>query len=56
MIVGLIDSRTIASVSLAALACHRNVQTRSGQSKFMAHASPSGLLWFKGHTHHLASS
>lgn len=26
------------------------------QSKFMAHASPSGLLWFKGHTHHLAAS
>lgn len=24
-----------------------------GRSKFMAHASPSGLLWFKGHGHHL---
>jgi polyisoprenoid-binding protein YceI len=23
------------------------------RSKFMAHASPSGLLWFKGHGHHL---
>src|ERR1044071_9402370 len=28
----------------------------ASQSKFMAHASPSGLLWFKGHTHHLAAS
>ena len=24
-----------------------------GRSKFMAHANPSGLLWFKGHGHHL---
>jgi polyisoprenoid-binding protein YceI len=28
----------------------------ASRSKFMAHASPSGLLWFKGHTHHLAAS
>ena len=26
------------------------------QSKFMAHASRSGLLWFKGKSHHLAAS
>jgi polyisoprenoid-binding protein YceI len=26
------------------------------QSKFMAHANRSGLLWFKGHSHHLAAS
>ena len=26
------------------------------RSKFMAHASRSGLLWFKGHGHHLAAS
>lgn len=26
------------------------------QSKFMAHAKPSGLLWFNGHGHHLAAS
>lgn len=25
-------------------------------SKFMAHANRSGLLWFKGHSHHLAAS
>src|SRR5688572_12403820 len=25
----------------------------ASRSKFMAHASPSGLLWFKGHGHHL---
>jgi len=27
----------------------------ASRSKFMAHASPSGLLWFKGHGHHLAA-
>jgi polyisoprenoid-binding protein YceI len=26
------------------------------RSKFMAHASSSGLFWFKGHGHHLAAS
>jgi len=28
----------------------------AGRSKFMAHANRSGLLWFKGHSHHLAAS
>lgn len=28
----------------------------AGQSKFMAHANAGGLLWFKGHNHHLAAS
>ena len=28
----------------------------ASRSKFMAHASRSGLLWFKGHGHHLAAS
>lgn len=27
-----------------------------GESKFMAHANRSGLLWFKGHSHHLDAS
>lgn len=27
----------------------------SSQSKFMAHANAGGLLWFKGHDHHLAA-
>jgi polyisoprenoid-binding protein YceI len=27
----------------------------SSQSKFMAHANAGGLLWFKGHNHHLAA-
>ena len=27
----------------------------AGRSKFMAHANRSGLLWFKGHSHHLAA-
>jgi len=29
-------------------------QLDAGASKFMAHASRSGLLWFKGHGHHIA--
>lgn len=28
----------------------------ASRSKFMAHANRSGLLWFKGHSHHLAAS
>ena len=28
----------------------------ASQSKFMAHANRSGLLWFKGHSHHLAAN
>ncbi|HEY2964645.1 MAG TPA: YceI family protein [Pyrinomonadaceae bacterium] len=28
----------------------------ASRSKFMAHASPSGLFWFKGHGHHLDAS
>ena len=28
----------------------------ASRSKFMAHANRSGLLWFKGHDHHLAAS
>ena len=28
----------------------------ASQSKFMAHANAGGLLWFKGHNHHLAAS
>src|ERR1043165_7450985 len=28
----------------------------ASQSKFMAHANRSGLLWFKGHSHHLAAT
>jgi hypothetical protein len=27
----------------------------ASRSKFMAHAGRSGLLWFKGHGHHLAA-
>jgi len=29
-------------------------QLDAGASQFMAHASRSGLLWFKGHGHHIA--
>jgi polyisoprenoid-binding protein YceI len=35
----------------AAASCYR---LDAGASKFMAHASRSGLFWFKGHGHHIA--
>jgi polyisoprenoid-binding protein YceI len=33
-----------------------NYTLDASRSKFMAHASRSGLLWFKGKSHHLAAS
>jgi polyisoprenoid-binding protein YceI len=46
----------IAPVSFAVAPATVTYKLDPGQSKFMAHASPSGLLWFKGHTHHLAAT
>jgi len=55
---------TIALI-LAAFACLAAAATApatvtytldASRSKFMAHANRSGLLWFKGHSHHLAAS
>src|SRR4051794_16421330 len=56
MIVGLIIAALLASVSLAAPPATVTYTLDAGQSKFMAHANRSGLLWFKGHSHHLAAS
>ncbi len=56
LIIGLILAALIAPVSLAVAPATVTYNLVPGQSKFMAHASPSGLFWFKGHGHHLAAS
>lgn len=56
MIMGLIMAALIGTVSLAAAPATVTYNLDASQSKFMAHANRSGLLWFKGHSHHLAAS
>jgi polyisoprenoid-binding protein YceI len=56
MIVSLIIAALITSVSLAAPPATVTYNLDASQSKFMANASRSGLLWFKGKSHHLAAS
>jgi polyisoprenoid-binding protein YceI len=56
LFIGLIMAALIAPISFAVAPATVTYNLDPGQSKFMAHASPSGLLWFKGHTHHLAAS
>lgn len=46
----------IGPVSLGAPPATVTYNLDPSQSKFMAHANRSGLLWFKGHSHHLAAS
>ena len=53
---GLIIAALIAPVSLAGPPATVTYNLDPSQSKFMAHASRSGLLWFKGKSHHLAAS
>jgi polyisoprenoid-binding protein YceI len=55
-IIGLIIAALISFVSLAAPPATVTYNLDASQSKFMAHANRSGLLWFKGHSHHLAAS
>lgn len=48
---------TLASLAVAATAPATVTYTLdASRSKFMAHANRTGLLWFKGHSHHLAAS
>ena len=48
---------TFACLSVAAMVPATDTYTLdASRSKFMAHANRSGLLWFKGHSHHLAAS
>ena len=46
----------IGVVCLAASPATVTYNLDASQSKFMAHANRSGLLWFKGHSHHLQAS
>ena len=52
IILGLILAAFISTVPPATVTYNLD----ASQSKFMAHASRSGLLWFKGKSHHLAAS
>lgn len=48
---------TLGSLSAATSAPASETYTLDpSRSKFMAHASPTGLFWFKGHGHHLDAS
>jgi polyisoprenoid-binding protein YceI len=55
-IAGLILATFIGSGSLLGAPATVTYNLDPSQSKFMAHANRSGLLWFKGHSHHLAAS
>ena len=46
----------ICTIALANAPATVTYNLDASQSKFMAHANRSGLLWFKGHSHHLAAS
>jgi polyisoprenoid-binding protein YceI len=56
IIIGLILAALITPVALAVSPATVTYNLDASQSKFMAHASRSGLLWFKGKSHHLAAS
>jgi polyisoprenoid-binding protein YceI len=56
IIAGLILATLIGPESLLGAPAKVTYILDASQSKFMAHASRSGLLWFKGHSHHLAAS
>ena len=56
IIIGLMLAALMGSVSLSAPPATVTYSLDPSQSKFMAHANRSGLLWFKGHSHHLAAS
>ena len=56
IIIGLILTALVSPIALAAPPATVTYNLDASQSKFMAHANRSGLLWFKGHSHHLAAS
>lgn len=56
IIAGLILATIIGPGSLLGAPATVPYNLDARQSKFMAHANRSGLLWFKGHSHHLAAS
>ena len=52
----LILAALMTTVSFSAPPATVTYNLDASQSKFMAHANRSGLLWFKGKSHHLAAS
>lgn len=56
IIIALVLAVLTGAVSLASAPATVTYNLDPSQSKFMAHANRSGLLWFKGHSHHLAAS
>jgi polyisoprenoid-binding protein YceI len=54
--IGLLLTAMLAPAALSAPPATVTYNLDSSQSKFMAHANAGGLLWFKGHNHHLAAS
>ena len=56
VIIGLMLAALFTGVSLSAPPATVTYNLDASQSKFMANAKRSGLLWFKGHSHHLAAS
>lgn len=56
IIAGLLLATIIGPGSLLGAPATVTYNLDASQSKFMAHANRSGLLWFKGHSHHLAAS
>ena len=56
IITGLILAALLSPIALAVAPATVTYNLDASQSKFMAHASRSGLLWFKGKSHHLAAS
>lgn len=56
IIIGLILAVLIGTVAYAVPPATVTYTLDASQSKFMAHANRSGLLWFKGKSHHLAAS
>ena len=56
IIIGLILAALVSPIAYAVPPATVTYNLDASQSKFMAHASRSGLLWFKGKSHHLAAS
>lgn len=56
IIIGLILAALVSPVAFAAPPATVTYNLDASQSKFMAHANRSGLLWFKGKSHHLAAT
>ena len=56
IIIAFILAVLMSPVTVAAPPATVTYNLDASQSKFMAHANAGGLLWFKGHNHHLQAS